>query len=299
MLKTEAVKSLTNQNGTQIEFLRKRLLLLIYIFLSFLSYCQDDKLKTSDSSIVLRDTVFNFVFGSITHHLGNIESINENDDDSELSKQRVINDIKQLKEEENDFFDESREEIDINVEEISFFKLNNLRLALLNTNRDFSTFSPIPLKENRVNLLLLYSKNGTDWKLDTVFTTYADFYPILDSSGYFIGESQRCTEGRCEWYKVIQKITNDNQLKTVFEYENFNRIMYLEDVVLPENRELVTREIGNIIQDETEILEYIWNKEKLIKIRIKQTKGVLSKIENDSLIIKFNITSQIVTLKNS
>ena len=59
----------------------KNFLLLIFIFTVGFTYGQSEmssKLSVDTSSIVFKDTVFNFVFDSVSNNLGNIVPTNEN-----------------------------------------------------------------------------------------------------------------------------------------------------------------------------------------------------------------------------
>ena len=239
--------------------------------------------------------LFLFVFACSTD-----KEIKKNVNDTKsVNLKRINADIEQLDREQFEQFltgfhlmKEEKEKIDV----IPYYFDNRCLVFIPNWETAF--FSPLPLQEDHYSsLILLYSRIGNKWKLDTALTSYPDLLPIEKSTRYFLAGSQRCIEGRCEWYNAIQKITKDNQLKTVFEYENFNRTMYLEDLLLSENREFVFRRIGEEVQGETEILEYVWSGQELQEIRIKETIGILQAVENDSLIIKSDSLFRTIDIK--
>lgn len=237
---------------------------------------------------------------SITKKAGN------NSDDEMIHFRKISEDIAQLEKDGLDFFVTLNEEIAKDKRPIPYvvsrFPFDSRCIAFVQTNRGFlsASYSPLPLEEDKYsNLLLLYSKNGKNWKLDTTFTTYPDFYPIKESSGYFWAGSQRCIEGRCQWYNVILKVNEKNQLEKIVDYENFDVEMYLE-FILPDNREAVINRIGEEIKSETEI-DYIWNwgvnELELQEIQIRETTGILQAVEHDSLIIKTDSLFRTVNMK--
>lgn len=241
--------------------------------------------------------LFFFAFASTT-----TKQTTKNAVDNTISFKQIKSDVEQLDSEQFEKFltgfhlmEEEKERID---EEVDFFPhyFDNRCLVFI-PNWGTAFFSPLPLQEDRFSLILLYSRIGNRWELDTALTSYPEFNPIEESSRYFLAGSQRCIEGRCEWYSIIQKITDNNQLETVFEFENFNRIMYLENILLSENREFVVREIGEEVQNETEIVKYVWNGRELQEIRIKETTGILIGVEKDSLIIKTDSLSRTIKIK--
>ena len=236
---------------------------------------------------------------------------NNSDEEGIISFKRIAKDIAQLEKEGFEFFVTlNKEYANLNKEDrppilyvVSRFPFDNRCIAFVQTYRGFLSvgYNPLPLEDDKYsNLLLLYSKNGKNWKLDTTFTTYPDFYPIKESSNYFWAGSQRCIEGRCQWYNVILKVNENNQLEKIFDYENFNVEMYLE-FILPDNRDAVMNRIGEEIKSETEI-DYIWNwgvnELELQEIQIRETTGILQAVENDSLIIKTDSLFRTVSIKN-
>lgn len=216
----------------------------------------------------------------------------ESSENDIINLERIKADISQLEGEEFQLAIELTEEtINANSEDelkgnllgISRFLFDNRCLVYLPNRGQDAILAPLEY-DNNSNLLLLYSKDGAKWRFDTAFTTYPDFEQI-ESSEYFLASSQRCVEGRGEWYSAIMKVSQSNELDKVLDFESFDVEMYL-DFILPDSRELVVRRIGAEIKQETEILEYVWNEQKLNKIRLKETTSILQAVENDSLIIK-------------
>lgn len=143
-----------------------------------------------------------------------------------------------------------------------------------------------PLEEDKYsNLVLAYSKNNARndrWILDTVFTTYPEFYQLKDSSDYFRAGTQRCKLGNCEWYYTILKIKG-NSMEEFYNYTNFSRLDYIE-YQLQDNQDVFYNP-GDTIVDNHEIVNYEWNNETLKSISFKRSVSILKGIEGDSLLL--------------